>query len=554
MSANLQKPPPPNHSSEPEDIQEWSSPVKRVAPPSKRKSAPPPADIDEEIGLEILAPGVEEARPEPKLPSNRKQSPRKVRIPGQRLKDVGVYKHQFDQTLLIRHNNQKSEIIQKKELAWKEKGGSTFKPLMDNRAGLGGYLEQIESVGQQQQGEDGWDESDEEYRPDQDHQSPCSASLSDEDAENNPPPPFIPNPGSVAESGDDTEEHDENVPPTWNPRTTRHVVKRARVSDSDDEERGTNRSGVLVPSTSAFDIRELDNKPPSPIPRGHERHSLTPADGETDKENVDDNKENAAILPSSRSAFSVFASPRTQKAPSSPTPSRRLQPSEQSAPDVRSPLSELRAEDKDDDIYGSSRRRRLPTAPDSSFGPPPLPAPLFGAPAESDDDDDDDDDLQPAPLLKKGFSQLFGTAPARTFTFGQSPKKSPEVCLIVENLLTQLIVPRQKGGFDAFRKGDDEFGLSLSLDAKLQPALEVSSTALRKADDIFQNEQEMIMQAAQETAKPTKPQLYIDENGFVHRKLFFFQLDAFRNADSSHRVDRLVQIPSSIISLRRRHH
>lgn len=427
MSATLQKPPPPNHSSEPEDIQEWSSPVKQVAPPSKRKSAPPPADIDEEIGLEILPPGVEEPRPEPRLPLNRKQSPRKARIPGQRPKDVGVYKRQVNQILLTRHNNQKSEIIQKKESAWKEKGGSTFKPLADNRAGLGEYLERIGSAGQQQQDENEWDGSDEEYHPDQDHQSPRSTTLSDEDAENNPPTPFIPNSGSAVESGDDTEEHDENVPPAWNPRTTRNAAKRARVSDS-DEERGANTSGVLVPSTSASDIRELDTKSPTPIPRGHYRQSLTPADGETDKENVDDNKENAVILPSSRSGFSVFASPRARKVPSSPTPSRQLQSFERPAPEVRSPLSELRAEDKDDEIFGSSHHRRLPAAPNSSLGPPPLPAPLFGAPAGSDDDDDP----QPAPLLRQGFSQLFGTVPGRSLTFGESPKKSPEVCLIVK--------------------------------------------------------------------------------------------------------------------------
>lgn len=76
-------------------------------------------------------------------------------------------------------------------------------------------------------------------------------------------------------------------------------------------------------------------------------------------------------------------------------------------------------------------------------------------------------------------------------------------------------ISRQKGGFDAFRKGDDEFGLSLSLDAKLQPALEVSSTALRRADEIFQNEQEMVLRAAQDSARPKKPQMYIDENGYV---------------------------------------
>jgi len=385
----------------------------------------PPADIDEEIGLEILPPDVEEPRPEPKLTFNRKQSPRKVRIPGQRPKDVGVYKRQVNQTLLARHNNQKSEIIQKKESAWKEKGGSIFKPLADNRESIGGYLERIESAGQQQQAEEDENESDEEYRPGQDQQS-RSASPSDEEAENNPPPPFIPDPENTVESGDDTEEHDENVPPTRNPRLAKNAAKRIRINDSDDEERDANSSRVLVPSTSTLDIRGYDTKPPTPIRGGNDRQSLTPADGETDKENIDDNKENAAI--SSRSAFSAFASPRVWKAPSSPTPSRQPQLFERPVPDVRSPLSELRTEDKGEDVLGSSRRRGLSVESDSSFGPPPLPAPLFGAPTGSDDDEDD---LQPAPLMRKGFSQLFGTAPGRSLTFGESPKKSPKVGLIV---------------------------------------------------------------------------------------------------------------------------
>jgi len=544
MSAAVQKPPLPNHSSEPEDIQEWSSPIKQVIPPSKRKSAPPPADIDDEIGLEILPPGVEEPQHEPKLPLNRKQSPRKVRIPGQRPKDVGVYKRQVNQILLTRHNDQKSKIIQKKESAWKEKGGIISKPLGDNRASLGEYLGRIESAVQQQQAEDDEDESDEEYHPGQGHQSPRSGSPSDEDAENNPPPPFIPIPESTVESGDDTEEHDENVPPTWNPRATRTIANRGRINDSDDEEGGGNSSRVLVPSTSTLDIREHDMKSPTPIRGGQDRQSLTPADGETDKENVDDNKENAAVLSSSRSAFSAFTSPRVWKAPASPTPTRQLQMFERPASDVRPPLSELRTEDKDEDAFGPSPRRRLPTAPSSSFRPPPLPAPLFGAPAGSDDDDDD---LQPAPLIRKGFSQLFGTVPGRSLTFGESPKKSPKVSLMARHFLAHLIVRRQKGGFDAFRKGDNEFGLSLSLNAKLQPALEVSSTALRRADDIFQGEQEMIMQAAQDMAKPKKPQLYIDENGYALCYNVSPQiLKVSRTIGSSPRVDRLVQIPRPI--------
>ena len=416
MSSAVQRPPP--LSSEPEDIQQWSSPMKQVVPLSKRKSAPPPADIDDEIGLEILAPGVEEPLSEPKLLLNRKQTSRTVQIPGKRPKDVGGYKRKVNQVLLARHNNQKSAIIQKKESAWKEKGGSTFKPLADNRASLGKYIGRIESADHHQQAENDEDESDEEYRPSQDHQSPRSVSPPDEDAENKSPPPFIPNPENMVESGDDTEEHDENLAPARNPRAIRTIPNKTRINDSDDEG-GADTSRILVPSTSTLDVRELDAKSPTPIGGGQDRQSLTPADGETDKENIDDNKENAAIPSGSRSVFSAFGSPRVWKAPVSPTPSRQRQPFERPASDVRSPLSELRTEDKDEDGFGSSPRRGL--ASSSSFGPPPLPAPLFGAPVGSDDKDDD---LQPAPLMRKGFSQLFGTAPGRSLAFGESPEKS----------------------------------------------------------------------------------------------------------------------------------
>lgn len=388
--------------------------MKQAVPPSKRKSTPPPADIDDEIGLEVLPPGVEESRPDSKLSLNRKQSPRKARIPGQRSKDVGIYKRQVNQILLTRHNNQKSEIIQKKESAWKEKGGSTFKPLGDNRASLGEYLERIEKADQQQQEED---ESDEEYRPSQENESPRSVSPSDEDAENNPFLQLVP--GHTVESGDDMEEHDENVPPTRNPHPSR-----TRIYDSDDEEGNTNNPMVLVPSTSLLDVREQDTKSPTPIKNAHHRQSLTPADGETDKENVDDNKENAAIFSSSRSVFSTFASPRVWKASTSPSPSRLPQLFERPAPEVRSPLSELPTEDKDEDVFGLSPHRRLSTVSSNSFTPP-LPAPLFGAPVGSDEDEE----LQPAPLVRKGFSQLFGTVPGRSLTFGESPNKSPKVCL-----------------------------------------------------------------------------------------------------------------------------
>ena len=68
-----------------------------------------------------------------------------------------------------------------------------------------------------------------------------------------------------------------------------------------------------------------------------------------------------------------------------------------------------------------------------------------------------------------------------------------------------------------------------------------------RAENIFQREQEMIMQAAQDTTKPKKPQLYIDENGYVLcHSISLRALKVLRATGSSPRADQLVQILRSI--------
>ena len=116
-------------------------------------------------------------------------------------------------------------------------------------------------------------------------------------------------------------------------------------------------------------------------------------------------------------------------------------------PDVCSPLSELHTEGRDKEVLGSSHCRGLSTASNSSVGPPPLPAPQFGAPAGPEDDDDD---LQPAPLVRKGFSQLFGTAPSRSLTFGESLKKSLMVSPTVQCLRQFSDCPSTEGRVQHF--------------------------------------------------------------------------------------------------------
>jgi mediator of replication checkpoint protein 1 len=54
----------------------------------------------------------------------------------------------------------------------------------------------------------------------------------------------------------------------------------------------------------------------------------------------------------------------------------------------------------------------------------------------------------------------------------------------------------------------------LSLDVELQPALEVSSTLRRKADNIFEKEQEYVIEIANDQQKQdNNPEWYIRENG-----------------------------------------
>lgn len=71
------------------------------------------------------------------------------------------------------------------------------------------------------------------------------------------------------------------------------------------------------------------------------------------------------------------------------------------------------------------------------------------------------------------------------------------------------LVRQGKSGFDKLRNADE---LSLTLDVRLQPALEVSENVMRQADSIFEKEQEYVLEAA--TRKPKqKTELYVNDHG-----------------------------------------
>lgn len=68
------------------------------------------------------------------------------------------------------------------------------------------------------------------------------------------------------------------------------------------------------------------------------------------------------------------------------------------------------------------------------------------------------------------------------------------------------------GGFSHIRRPGQIDQLLLTQDIGLQPALEVSAQVKRRADAIFDKEQDILVEEA--NMRPQKkPQLYIDENG-----------------------------------------
>ncbi|KAF8845644.1 hypothetical protein BDN67DRAFT_1033013 [Paxillus ammoniavirescens] len=86
--------------------------------------------------------------------------------------------------------------------------------------------------------------------------------------------------------------------------------------------------------------------------------------------------------------------------------------------------------------------------------------------------------------------------------------------------------PLPNGGFSQLFSDEDKSSkksvgrtendeLALTLDVGLKPALEVSGTLLRRADGIFEKEQEYIVAAAAQTSDRPKEVLYVNDHGFL---------------------------------------
>lgn len=69
-------------------------------------------------------------------------------------------------------------------------------------------------------------------------------------------------------------------------------------------------------------------------------------------------------------------------------------------------------------------------------------------------------------------------------------------------------------GFDQLKAAQDDDDIALTADTGLQPALDISSTFRKKADEIFEKEQEHIaQQESSNMQNDSAPEMFVDENG-----------------------------------------
>ncbi|KAG1780344.1 MRC1-like domain-containing protein [Suillus placidus] len=289
----------------------------------------------------------------------------------------------------------------------------------------------------------------------------------------------------------------------------RRGIRRTLMVASDDED---DAPRILVPDSSMQDLAS-----DAIVTRNSESDQT---EDENDKENSQklmydksEDKENKAVVRHSHS----FVRPPLGSRPGSlldiddavhtrPSSSTSLGgfggPSDSPVQDLRSPLKEIA---QDDSFSGSpSSNSPFTTRLLQSTSKHPT-----SPPGESLSDIEDEESMV------KGF-EPHTLLPS----FSETLSKSSPASFVPRDPLTN------GGGFSQFFSDEKDEGpsfkegdcneLALSLDVGLEPALEVSSTLRRKADNIFEKEQEYVIEIANDQQKQDNdPEWYIRENGFL---------------------------------------
>ncbi|KAG6866491.1 hypothetical protein C0991_003035 [Blastosporella zonata] len=323
---------------------------------------------------------------------------------------------------------------------------------------------------------------------------------------------------TMVNDGAEVEEEDANERLPLKPRRSAPKA----IVDSDDEDVVPTRTNIAP--RNLFSVQDVNDLPT--LTHRNSMSSLEEAtEDEGDKENETsrmwdrgEDKENTAVVrhlslvekdPLATRNDSLFGPESGLARQLSMSPGFQFGPSEDG--DDRPPLKKM----VDDDPFASPSRTsktltsfqtRLklasPVASQPSATPPLSLAPFIGAEPLGFSQFLDDEPSAVVGPLQASFSALFESGTEKHVA--ALPLKRPLGGL--EGSFTNEGSPRNK-----LARTDT---LDLTQDVTLQPAFEVSGTFLRKADQIFEKEQEYIVEAANKKT-PKEQELYVNEHGFL---------------------------------------
>ncbi|KAG1820532.1 MRC1-like domain-containing protein [Suillus subaureus] len=428
---------------------------------------------------------------------------------------VPLTAQQLNRALMQKAEASKLAMIQQREEEWKRRGGrvleepveagenASFRDRLDVYVQKGLELAERDDSTVGDMEVDDTDEDDADYAPEE--RGSASPEPIDSDGEGgsdqeNQSGPDV-NDGASASQQTDVEDEERQV--------HRRNLRRPLMVASDEED---DTPRILVPDSSMQDLAS-----DAMVTRSSESDQT---EDENDKENSQklmydrsEDKENKAVVRHSPS----FARPPLGSRPGSlldiedavhtrSSSSTSLGgfggPSDSPEQDLRAPLKEIA---QDDSFSGSpSSKSPFTTRLLQSTSKHPT-----SPPGESFSDIEDEENMV------KGFEP-------RTLlpSFSETLSKNSPASFVLQDPLAN------GGGFSQFFSDEKDEGssfkegdcneLALSLDVGLEPALEVSSTLRRKADNIFEKEQEYVVEIANDQQKQdNNPEWYITENGFL---------------------------------------
>ncbi|KDQ29024.1 hypothetical protein PLEOSDRAFT_1082910 [Pleurotus ostreatus PC15] len=430
---------------------------------------------------------------------------------------------------------QRRAEVERKQAEWKKRGGtlkSETDPIVAVKGGedvLKVYAEKVLNAAQEEaDDEDVADGSDQEWVPDE---AQLRGSASPEPAEVED---VLPNDGSGSGEDEDTTmvDPENELPPASSQEAAEDAsagpsFRRSRavkVIDSDDEDENVSPHSQFrrVQGSAAPDSPcSVASSAGSPQVIVH-RASLSSFDGdENDKENNtrlmfdrSDDKENHAVVRHGLDARPALGSRQS---------SLRNVGDEVVRGVSLSPGQRSDRQDDERDEGGSKTRKPLKEIDADPFMSPSTSTStsftarlLNASPRETTQ-------RQPSlsPFLAKRFSPLNfdpSQAPDENEAMDMDGFKVPALQTSFSQLYASQTQARgplaRSGGLDKLRKPEALDELPLTLDVTLQPALDVSEHVRKRADAVFEKEQEYLIDALQ-PKQSTQPQLFINDHGFL---------------------------------------